>query len=73
MKINKTKRFQNWRFYYSINYNQFEYPIHDGDGNETGKFALLHQETSRYIGWPDLFGTVIKVGRCDDTADYYRQ
>jgi hypothetical protein len=73
MKINKTKRFQDWRFYYSIDYHQFQYPIHNEDGTFSGEYMLLHAETAKYIGLPDVFGTVIKVGKCDDTADYYRQ
>ena len=72
MKIKKTKRFQDGKFNFSIKYKQFQYPVQKEDGTIAG-YILCHSETAKYIGFPDLFGTKIQVGVCDDTADYYRQ
>ena len=73
MKINKTKRFQNGRFYYYIDYRQMEVNINEGINDSEPVWMLCHQETAKYIGLPDLFGTVTKFGTCEDTKDYYQQ
>ena len=72
MKINKTKRFQNGRFYYSISYKQMEINVNEGLDDNKPLWVLCHQETARYIGWPDLFGTVTKFGACENTKEYYQ-
>ena len=72
MKVLKTKRFQNFRFNFWIDYHQFQMPVID---DETGErtLELFHEERVYYIGLTDICGYTIQWGKCKDTADYYRQ
>jgi hypothetical protein len=73
MRIYKTKRIQNGRFNYKIDYKQMAMTTIDED---TGKVTreLLHREVANYVQLKSpFFGTTIQFGPCKDTGDYYRQ
>lgn len=73
MKIIKTKRFDDGRLNFKIEYKQYTMETIDID---TGKkqIELMHGEYVEFLQlkYP-FFGRSIQFGPCKDTADYYRQ
>lgn len=68
----RTRRIQNGRFNYHIEYKQYQMEVIDMDTGEKSK-QLVHQEIVKWWEFPFTFGTSTQFGLCDDVGKYYRE
>jgi hypothetical protein len=69
----KTKRFENWKFFYSIKYVQFNIAVAIDTKNGDKIYKLYHAECAKFFRLPFFFGSVVQIEPCNDPTEYYKQ